>query len=32
MEPPAFTGEMVNDSDADQRFELNVFLQYGQGL
>ncbi len=25
-----FTGEMVNDSDADQRFELNVFLQYGQ--
>ena len=25
-----FTGEMVNDSDPNQRFELNVFLQYGQ--
>ena len=24
-----FTGEMVNDSDPNQRFELNVFLQFG---
>ena len=25
-----FTGEIVNDTDPGQRFELNIFLQYGQ--
>ncbi len=25
-----FSGEMVNDSDPGQRFELEIFLQYGQ--
>lgn len=25
-----FTGEMVNDTDPDQRFALEVYLQYGQ--